>query len=69
MTLKSIDQYNQERGGWARLEEEAKAKPSGIACPECGAEMLMDMQMMFASHPPQRLVVCQGCKHQDYVLA
>lgn len=35
---------------------------SGIACPQCGAELLVDKWVVLTSYPPQRGYYCEVCK-------
>lgn len=35
---------------------------SGIACPQCGAELLVDKWVVLTSYPPQRGYHCEKCK-------
>lgn len=35
---------------------------SGIACPHCGAELLVDKWVVLTSYPPQRSYHCEVCK-------
>jgi hypothetical protein len=69
MTLKSIDQHNDQRRAEIEALDTNNPSPSGIACPECGAEMRVDMSTVYTSDPPQRLVVCWECKFIDYIVA
>jgi DNA-directed RNA polymerase subunit M/transcription elongation factor TFIIS len=69
MTLKSLEEYNAERRAEIERRSDSRTKPSGVACPKCGEEMIVDMSMLYTSSPPQRMVVCMACKHQSYIVA
>ena len=34
---------------------------SGIACPECGEELLVDRWVVLTSYPPQKAYHCEKC--------
>lgn len=36
-------------------------RPCGIACPECGEELLVDTMIVLTSLPPQREYHCEKC--------
>lgn len=66
--LKTLNQHNQEaQKGWA---ETLRLKRNGIACPQCGAEMLDSSSMtMLMSFPPQKNVHCAACGYSGYRVA
>lgn len=53
--------YARDRGG---------PRPSGIACPACGSELVdSDPSMTLMSNPPQKNVACPACGFTGYRLA
>jgi len=63
MTLKSLDRWNWERAKRA----EPGPRKNGIACPDCGAELVDDNpDAVFTSDPPQVSVKCQECSFSGY---
>ena len=68
--LKSLDEHNSEawvaQTGWFSNEP----KPNGIACPNCGEE-LMDTNPMstLTSYPAQKNVHCPKCEYKGYRIA
>lgn len=69
MALKSIEEHNSKRRAEIGDMYDNHPKPSGIACPKCGTEMMVDMLSLYMSSPPQRMVFCRECRHQQHVLA
>ncbi len=61
MTLKSLEEHNEERSD-VRVEAS-----NGIACPECGAE-LYDARphQALTSNPLQKRTHCSGCDYAGY---
>lgn len=35
---------------------------SGIACPQCGSELLVDKWVVLTTYPPRRAYHCEMCK-------
>lgn len=72
MTLKSIEEHNAER---RRIQEERyKSRPTSVACPECGAELLKHSPHWSArtityTDPPSEAVWCPHCKWRGSILA
>ena len=68
--LKSLDEHNSIAIDWNSSLNNNSPKPNGIACPECGSE-LMDSQpmMILASNPPQKNVHCSSCDYNGYRIA
>ncbi len=67
MELKDLNEHNSLRGVYYNLEEKVR---NGIACPNCGNE-LIDSQpmMMLTSYPPQKATMCENCEYIGYRLA
>lgn len=62
MTLKSLEEFNQERR--ASYTGFNNPRPNGIACPKCGAEMNdSKSSVTLTSNPPQVYVACPKCGH------
>ena len=69
MSLKSLDEHNEQRRRALLYDPDAQ-QPNGIACPECGKELL-DIQrwLTLASNPPQKRTGCQHCGYTGYRIA
>ena len=59
MSLKTVEEHNREARERYRAANEPK--PTGIACSECGAEMLDHGGAQMLSIPPQKMVSCPKC--------
>jgi len=57
--MKTIKEHEKEF--WKRYKKPEKESLSGVACPECGEELLVDNTKVLASYPPQREVKCPKC--------
>ncbi len=56
--LVSLDNWNRSRPG----RDVSVNKPNGIACPQCGKELVdTDPHIELMSHPPQKQVLCVAC--------
>lgn len=63
--LKTIDQHNEIV--WKQMME---ARGTGVACPKCDdgfSEMVWADDVVLASYPSQRNVVCSICNHKDRI--
>lgn len=60
LTLKSLQQHDSER--IRALTADKEPEPNGIACPECGAELVdPDPLSTYTSYPAQMDVACLKC--------
>lgn len=68
--METLDDYNRRRRQEQRYADSSQPKPNGIACPECGSEML-DTQpnVTLTSNPPQKNVHCPKCGYAGYRVA
>jgi hypothetical protein len=67
--LKTLDEHNSK--GWFNQVNmfSNEPKPNGIACPECGSELMDSNPMSFlTSNPPQKNVHC-NCGYKGYRIA
>jgi DNA-directed RNA polymerase subunit RPC12/RpoP len=68
--LKSLDEHNSI--AWSNQSSmfDNSPKPNGIACPNCGEE-LMDSHPMITltSHPAQKNIHCPSCDYRGYRIA
>jgi predicted RNA-binding Zn-ribbon protein involved in translation (DUF1610 family) len=63
--LKSLKDWNATHGHV--LPQERKNIPNGIACPECGTELVdTDRSFRTASCPPKYTVACQKCGYHGW---
>lgn len=66
--LKSLTEHNAERR--ARHAQAALARRNGLACPECGAELIDSKPgVTFTSDPPQTAVACPACPFEGMRIA
>ena len=63
--MKTLDEHNAER---RRSYQDSSAPcPNGIACPDCGAELLdLKPNEIFTSNPPQKKIGCPKCSYVGY---
>ncbi len=69
--LKSLKDFNAKKRVWYNTIEEAKRKPryNGIACPECGAELIdTNPNIVLTSNPPQKNIHCPNGDYRGYRL-
>lgn len=59
--LKTLEEHEKEFQENYISPDELRRKPCGIACPECGAELLADYTTVLTSNPPQTPVYCPKC--------
>ena len=76
MNLKTLEEHNQERRLAHRdIEIRGEPHPNGIACPECGKELLDTIPSevlsseVLSSNPLQKNVRCPACGWWGYRLA
>lgn len=62
--LKSVDEYNREHNYKPPSDGLLR---SGIACPECGRELIIDLKYSFICNPGVNSVFCQKCNYIGYV--
>ena len=64
MTLKSLSDHNHEKQAQWQWQSIVNSRPNGIACPECGEELLdTNPDTMLLSAPPQFRVHCSSCAY------
>jgi len=63
--MKSLDDFNkQQRAKWVKSND---PQPNGIACPECGHELVDSRPMIVLdSYPPQLEISCPTCNYKGY---
>jgi DNA-directed RNA polymerase subunit RPC12/RpoP len=65
--MKNLEEYNKER--LTLYEEQGKVK-TGIACPQCGDELLETAPgIILCSLPPQKNVHCPTCQYTSYIIS
>lgn len=68
--LKALDQHNKERREHFRYLNSNKPRLNGLACPNCGKELVdSNPNMLLTSNPPQKNVKCQACEYVGYRVA
>lgn len=65
-TLKSIEEYQKEYEEWYFREDKYEIK-SGVACPECGAELIKHLGFIYDSNPPMYNTSCPKCDYKGYL--
>lgn len=68
--LKSLDEHNSI--AWSNQDSmfDDSPKPNGIACPNCGEELMDSNPMMtLTSHPAQKNTHCSSCDYRGYRIA
>lgn len=67
MTLKSLVEFNSGRAElWNRMNDDSP-RSNGIACPECGNELMDSFpNITLTSYPPKKNVHCPSCKYTGY---
>jgi hypothetical protein len=69
MALKSLEEHNAERRYWHGAPHQKEPMANGIACPECGAEMVDTAPgVSLTTDPPQKHVGCNGCGYRGYAV-
>lgn len=58
--LKSLEENN----ALAFKRAQFTPQPNGIACPNCGAELVDSDQMIMDSYPAQKNIHCTGCGYR-----
>lgn len=64
--LVSLEEYNKRTYEWHMKQQELRnhGRPNGIACPECGNELVdSDPDAVLLSHPPQKNIKCPKCNY------
>ena len=66
--MKTLDQHNKDRS--EQYAGTNKPRKNGIACSDCGVELLDSNPMScLASHPPKMEVHCPDCGYHGYRVA
>lgn len=69
--MQTLAEFNEARSKQIEIQRQANvAVATGIACPECGAELIDPVSdVLFMSNPPKRAVSCTACGFSGYRLA
>ena len=68
--LKTLEDHNREKENFGYDLYVNEPIPNGIACPECGKEMMdSNPYMTLASIPPKKNINCPSCGHIDFRIA
>lgn len=62
--LETLDDYKARQ---PKPNIPSRYRPTGVACPNCGNEMVQDTMVVLTSMPPKKLFVCQSCGQNEYV--
>ena len=64
MTLKNLSEHNREKSLQWQWQSAVNSQPNGIACPECGQELLdTNPDQVLLTAPPQFRVHCSSCDY------
>ena len=66
MNLISLEEWNRRR---RLLHKPIYPMKNGIACPECGDELMDVDDQCLMSNPPQRRTQCSNCPYHGYRVA
>jgi hypothetical protein len=62
-----LNEYNEAKIAAHNLSIKRWNVPNGLACPECGCELVdVDPMMVLGGQPPQLDVFCTSCRFQGY---
>jgi predicted RNA-binding Zn-ribbon protein involved in translation (DUF1610 family) len=65
--LKSLDEHNTTATAWNASLYANTPQPNGIACPNCGEELMDSQPMMtLTSNPPKKNIHCPSCDYVGY---
>lgn len=64
--LKTLKESNLEQTTLWEILNGDKYERNGIACPDCGAELMDDLSVVLASIPPQLNIFCTDCTYKGY---
>lgn len=69
--LKALDKFNTDRRAQFReISKMNESRPNGIACPNCGKELMDSSPMtVLTSDPPQKDVHCPACGYRGHRVA
>jgi len=68
--MKTLEDHNRERGEIHNEANSKKPVKNGIACPNCGDELLDSSPMnLLLSNPPKKDVHCDSCGFKNYRIA
>lgn len=68
--METLEDYNRRRRQEQHYTDSSQPRPNGIACPQCGAEMLDSRPgETLTSNPPQKNVHCPKCGYAGYRVA
>ena len=68
--LTSLKDFNDVRRFIHKRMNDNSPKKNGIACPDCGKELVDSAPMItLASNPPQKNTRCESCDYTGYRIA
>lgn len=66
--LKTLDEHNAQ--AWATYAPDDVPQKNGIACPDCGAELVDPFpNITLTSYPPMKDTKCLSCGYKGYRIA
>ena len=66
--MKTIKEHNEEAHKYT-IRQHQQTMPAGVACDKCGTEMnYTNFNVVLASYPPKKTVVCPNCNYLDYMV-
>ena len=68
--MQSLDDFNRKRAEAHRALKAVATSLNGIACPNCGKELVDTCpNVVLDSYPPQKNVNCLACGYRGYRIA
>jgi len=68
--LKNLDEHNAKIRSLQYAMNDNSPKPNGIACPQCGNELLDSNPMItLTSYPAKKNIHCSKCDYVGYRIA
>jgi len=68
--LKSLTEHNSQCSNFQFSMYSNLPRPNGIACPECGEELMdSNPNMTLTSYPAKKSIHCSKCTYQGYRIA
>lgn len=65
--LKSLKEHEEGRRESYERRADRRMVPNGIACPQCGSELVdVDRSVQLMSNPPRYNTVCTACDYSGY---
>jgi DNA-directed RNA polymerase subunit RPC12/RpoP len=68
--MRTLDEFNRDRRMLHEMMERYASVKNGIACPECGGELVdSEPNTTLTSNPPQKRIHCPACSYSGLRIA